>query len=366
MTAGFLRTVPGMITTTSRWLFSLWALMACALLAAGVAVAGDVAKGSVAEREMRLLAEQFPGRMAGTAQELAAAEYLLERFNDMGYEARLQGFPVRYSFHPAGGQTANERDARSANVIAELPGAGDRLIIIGAHYDTAVARNAGQVEAGIGGRALQGVDDNASGVGVVLELAQRLAGTRPEHTIRFMAFGAEEVGLLGARHAVGVMDNDERGRVDLMINIDSIITGDALYVHAGPATYAADPAAGAAREQALQMAAELDIDLHTNPGLNEDYPAGTGCCSDQMAFDEAGITVVNFEATNWRLGDQDGYQQTDISEAFPGGDSWHSVERDSIEHLEAHLPEGRLSYRPAQMVTLLLPLLKQWSGLDDN
>ncbi len=350
----------------SQWLPSMLGVALLLGLAAGASADGLEVKGALAEREMRTLAERFPGRMSGSEQERAAARYLAGRLTEFGYTPKLQEFPVRYSFHPLGGQADDERDALSVNVVAELPGRSDRLVIIGAHYDTAVARTEAQAEAGIGGPQLQGVDDNASGIGVILELAARLAGTEPEHTIRFFAFGSEEVGLLGARHAVSAMEEPERDRVVLMINIDSIITGDSLYVHAGPATYAADRAAGAAREQAREIAAQLGIELRTNPGLNADYPAGTGCCSDQMAFDEAGIPVVNFEATNWTLGDQDGYQQTAIGPGFPAGESWHSVERDRLAHLETHLPAGRLSERPAQLVSILLPLLRQWSGLSTD
>ncbi|TVS10127.1 MAG: aminopeptidase [Wenzhouxiangella sp.] len=322
--------------------------------------------GALAEREMRTLATDFPGRMAGTDQERAAADHLAGRLSDFGYQPELVPFPARYSFHPMGAGHARERAGTSHNVIAERPGRSDRVIIVGAHYDTAVARSLAQAEAGIGGPELQGVDDNASGVGVILELAARLAEEKPEHTIRFIAFGAEETGLLGARHAVSLMSAQERERVLLMINIDSILTGDRLYVHAGPATYAADAGNGRARDRVLALADELGMAVATNPGLNPEYPAGTGCCSDQMAFDEAGIPVISMEATNWRLGDLDGYQQTEISEAFPAGETWHNAQLDRIEYLEAHLPGERLSERPAEVVTLLLAFLREIAGLADE
>ncbi|NDY96501.1 aminopeptidase [Wenzhouxiangella limi] len=319
--------------------------------------------GALAEREMRALAEQFPGRMAGSERERAAAEYLAGRLADFGYEPVLRAFPVTYSFHPLGGGDAREREAVSHNVVAEVAGRSERLIIVGAHYDTAVARNAGQAEAGIGGPALEGVDDNASGTGALLELARRLADAEPEHGIRFIFFGAEEVGLLGARHAVAEMDEQERERVVLMINIDSIITGDRLYVHAGPSTIDSHPIAASTRDEALGIAAGLGIELRTNPGRNADYPEGTGCCSDQAAFDEAGIPVINLEATNWNLGDLDGYQQTEISDAFPAGETWHKARLDRLNYLQTHLPEGRLGQRPAEVVAILLPLIEQLSGL---
>ncbi|HMA98648.1 MAG TPA: hypothetical protein VKO38_04240, partial [Wenzhouxiangella sp.] len=93
-----------------------------------------------------------------------------------------------------------------------------------------------------------------------------------------------------------------------------------------------------------------------------DYPEGTGCCSDQAAFDEEGIPVINIEATNWRLGDLDGYQQTDISDAFPAGETWHSADLDHLEHLSEHLPSERMRERPEQLVQILLSLLQDQAG----
>ena len=45
----------------------------------------------------------------------------------------------------------------------------------------------------------QGADDNASGVGVMLEVAERLAHYKIDYDVVFVAFGAEEAGLQGLR-----------------------------------------------------------------------------------------------------------------------------------------------------------------------
>ncbi len=338
-------------------------LICCLQLAmlAGVAQAEPV--GALAEREMLGLASEFPGRMAGTAQERAAAEYLAGRLRTFGYAVAVEPFAVRYRQVPAGSQTAEDFEGISHNVIADRAGRSGQMIIVGAHYDTAVARTPEQLAEGIGGPGLHGLDDNASGVGVLLELAARLADVEPEHTIRFIAFGAEEVGLQGARQLVAAMPSEARAQVRFMLNIDSLITGDRLYAHAGPSSVAADPAHAGPRDRLLELARELDLPVSTNPGLHPDYPAGTGCCSDHMAFDEAGIAVVNVEATNWRLGDLDGYQQTAVSAAFPAGDSWHRAELDRADYLAEHLPAGRFGERARQVVQLLLALLEDQAGV---
>ncbi len=324
--------------------------------------------GALAEGEIRTLVGQFPGRMGGTPKEAAAAEYLVTRFREFGYAPVVDEFPVSYRFTPEDGGEAQTREGVSRNVIAEIQGQGEGLIIIGAHYDTAVARTPEHAALGIGGAGLEGVDDNASGIAALLELAarmdQRLAGSEPGPTLRFIAFGAEEVGLLGARHAVGELSEAERAALLVMINIDSIVTGDYLYIHAGPSTLSTHPQAAEMRDQVIAIAAELGIEMRLNPGLNPDYPAGTGCCSDQAAFDEAGLPVINIEATNWRLGDLDGYQQTAVSDAFPEGESWHAAGLDQLDHLEANLPDGRLRERPAQVVKVLMELLRSRADLD--
>src|SRR5512141_1474486 len=66
------------------------------------------------------------------------------------------------------------------NVIAELPGkdAPERVLVVGAHYDTVAAT--------------PGADDNASGVAGVLALARELAKRPLGATVRFVAFALEE------------------------------------------------------------------------------------------------------------------------------------------------------------------------------
>ncbi|MEE4295080.1 MAG: M20/M25/M40 family metallo-hydrolase [Wenzhouxiangella sp.] len=353
--------------------FSNSAYFRCAIVALAVCgslqvLASDPVDdfGALAEREIRTLAGQFPGRMGGTPQEAAAADYLVTRLRAFGYAPVVDEFPVNYRFVPEDGEDVEVRQAVSRNIVAEIKGQGEGLIIIGAHYDTAVARRPDDVALGVGGPDLEGVDDNASGVGVLLELAQRLAAYRPEPTVRFIAFGAEEVGLLGARHVVDKLTDAERESLVIMINIDSIVTGDYLYVHAGPSTLSSHPQAAAMRDQAIAIAAELGVEMRINPGLNADYPAGTGCCSDQAAFDEAGLPVINIEATNWRLGELDGFQQTDVSEAFPKGESWHSASLDRLAYLEANLPAGRIRERSAQVVSILMELLRLQADLDNG
>lgn len=81
------------------------------------------------------------------------------------------------------------------SVIATIQGESDEVIVVGGHADSI---------AGWWGRAnahAPGADDNASGTATVTETLKVLAqsGYRPAKTIKFMAYAAEEVGLLGSK-----------------------------------------------------------------------------------------------------------------------------------------------------------------------
>jgi len=99
-----------------------------------------------------------------------------------------------------------KQEVTTQNVIAMLPGSDpvlkNEFIVIGAHYD-----HLGWGGVGSGSRnpdtvaVHNGADDNASGTAAVLEIAERLALAKnaPRRSILFMAFGAEEMGLLGSK-----------------------------------------------------------------------------------------------------------------------------------------------------------------------
>jgi len=73
----------------------------------------------------------------------------------------------------------------------------DQAIIIGAHYDHLGLGEIGSREKRFKGKIHPGADDNASGISVLLELANLLSGSfKPERSIVFVAFSGEESGRL--------------------------------------------------------------------------------------------------------------------------------------------------------------------------
>jgi hypothetical protein len=269
-----------------------------------VPAAGPTA-GTSAYEYLAELSDEIGPRVAGLSSETRAGDRILQWFGDLGYAPDTQEFTYR-----AGGEPH-----RSRNIVAVKPGVSGEQIVIGAHYDCVAA-----------GR---GAFDNASGVALMMQLADALRFVRTPYTLVFVAFGAEEAGMRGSAHYVAEMSEQARADTVLMINFDSVATGDRLYCYSGKD--APWP------QLALRsMARQLGEYILTSPGLNRDHPYGTtGDWSDHVAFERAGIPYLYFEATNWLLGDKDGYLNTTKDH-----DIWHS-RKDTLSYIEQRYP-GRL------------------------
>jgi hypothetical protein len=256
---------------------------------------------------MAHLTETIGQRVAGSPGESEALDYIRAEFLAMGYEPEIQPFSA----------VVGNRVIGSSNVISVLKGKSEREIIVCAHYDS-VAVGRGYV-------------DNASGVGLMLAMAERLRWAGPPFTIRFIAFGAEEVGLKGSLYYAANMSGPEIANTIGVINLDSIVGGDMIYAYGGEGDQ------GWMRDRTQGIAAGMQIDLKTSPGLNPAYPAGTtGDWSDHAPFRELGLAYLYFEATNWDIGDFDGFPQT-----VKFGEIYHTV-NDNFGFLEGEYP-GRVA-----------------------
>lgn len=311
--------------------------------------------GKTADLQTRHIATVFPGRMAGSPAEMLAADYLQQQFALWGYQSDIRRFKTRYLYTTKDGHQ-DWHNVTASQVIAAREGKTPQQIIIMAHLDTFTPLTDNDVNANLGGLTLQGVDDNASGLGVMLELAERMKSVPTHYGIRFIATSGEELGSLGAENILKRMSEKEKKNTLLVINLDNLITGDKLYFNSGKNTPAA--VRKLTRDRALKLARQLGVQASTNPGLNAHYPKGTGCCNDTEPFDKAGIPVLSVETTNWSLGEKDGYQQRAKSKAFPEGSSWHSALIDNQQFLDKALP-GRIEKRSHDVVRVVLPLVKE-------
>lgn len=294
--------------------------------------------GEHANVTLEKLITDYPGRYRGTANFAGAADWMQSQMGN-AYAISRQDF------------TWNAGSRASQNVVAYAAGTKAQYVVIGAHFDTFFGRP-----------ALQGLDDNGSGASVLTEVAKNLGGLQLENGLQIVGFGAEEEGLRGSRAFVNSLSASQRENMLAMINLDSLITGDMMYAHAGQNS-TANPALASLREHTMQIAKELNINLFTNPGLDPKYPAGTGCCSDGEAFEPLNIPILYIEATNWELGDLDGYTQTD-NPAIPGGSTWHDPNEDNKTVLTNAFGQERIDQRLRDYSRLLSRLVLELTNAD--
>jgi aminopeptidase YwaD len=235
------------------------------------------------------------GRRAGTAGETKALVYLeeqlgllnLEAFGDNGYwqmfsipsmkEKIING---RALFRP------DETDSLrmpAANILAGLPGKNqEEAIIISSHYDHLGIYN---------GKLCSGANDNASGVGCILQVMRRLVrdycqGIRPQLNIVAAFWGAEEMGYLGSKHFVK-NSAIPLSNLKALINYDTVGNGekkDFILWSAGNS-----PLIENMKEAIARNGATLDPD------------SGHGHQSDEAAFSGTGIPAVTMLSKDWLI-----------------------------------------------------------------
>lgn len=237
-------------------------------MAAGCADDGEpYDPDALRERVARLASAELDGRAAGSPGDGAARAYLADRFRCLGLVPAGDGGAYAQPFVADGHPTAN--------LIGYLPGDGAAaardIIVVGAHHDH------------LGGGHL-GANDNASGTAALLAIAQALHQRgKPRRTIAFVAFGGEELGLLGseyfAAHPPAALPLD---RIVYDVNLDMV----GSYAQAG-AVYAMGTFRGLPATSIVRALAAEHRALHVGTG-------GRGVGSDHEAFCRAGVPYVFF------------------------------------------------------------------------
>ena len=183
----------------------------------------------------------------GGSSRLSIPVLLVSRsLGDVLREAAEQGEPVTLEVERAG-------RASSANVLGLIPGTdpelADEYVVVGAHYDHVGISRKGSV--------MNGADDNASGTAGVMEIAEAVAygEIRPRRSILFAAWGAEEVGLVGARAFIEQPPIPHE-RIVAYVNLDMISRNDPADLDL---ICASDTLAGWGKEAAAQHGFQPDV-----------------------------------------------------------------------------------------------------------
>ena len=137
-----------------------------------------------------LASDALAGRDGATRGDTLASDFILGQMKKLGLEPLKQQFNVK------------KGDINTFNVYGSVPGRSGKYVVVGAHYD-----HLGMGGQGSGSRRIDtlaihnGADDNASGVAGMLYLAKQFAKAKDlEHGVIFVAFGAEERGVVGGSH----------------------------------------------------------------------------------------------------------------------------------------------------------------------
>lgn len=162
-----------------------------------------------------LSSDQLGGRETGSPGNDMARRYIEQRFDSLGLQmfgdSYLQPFDQAIT---TGESTADTVIAN--NIIGYVEGDvyPDSYIVVTAHYDH-LGRD--------GDTIYNGADDNASGVGGLMAAAEYFSENRPDHSMIFIGFDAEEKGLAGARYFVNnpAVPQDQ---ILMNVNMDMIST----------------------------------------------------------------------------------------------------------------------------------------------
>ena len=231
------------------------------------------------------------GRRAGSTGEAKVATYLINQLRSLGLKPLgengrfTQAFTIpaetetmvngRLTFRPD-----NQAGLRSpcVNVLGCLEGTKpEETICLSAHYD-----HLGVFE----GRLYPGANDNASGVGCVLDVVRRLVseGSTPKRSVAIVFWSAEEMGFLGSSYFVQ-HPTIPLARLVAVINADTVGNGTigdfALWANgANIVVRALQQAAAKAKAWAV-------------------LTAGGGHNSDQISFAQEGIPAATLMAREW-------------------------------------------------------------------
>jgi aminopeptidase YwaD len=229
---------------------------------------------ATAVRVVRHLAGVIGPREATGRAYARAADWVQGELEGLGYDVARQGFDV-----PAGESWGVPVPAgRSVNVVATPVGFDPSRphLVVGAHLDT-VPR-------------APGAEDNASGVGVLLAVAEAVAQRRTRLPVVLVAFGAEEPRgpgdddhHYGSRRYAAEMGPRERTAMRAMVSLDRVGVGATVPV--GSAT-ASDPV-----QRALLAAAR-------SAGVRA-VAVAEQRSSDHWSFVRAGLPAARLGSTSY-------------------------------------------------------------------
>ncbi|WP_206810920.1 M28 family metallopeptidase [Paradesulfitobacterium ferrireducens] len=241
-----------------------------------------------------LTSPDLGGRRAGSVGEGKAAGYLIQEMAGLGLvpmgspkQDGKPGFAHAFTIPEAAATVVERRlvlrpqaglKIPALNLLGAVPGErAQEIIMICAHYD-----HLGIYQ----GKLYPGANDNASGVGCVLEVMRRLVREeiKPKRTVVAAFWSAEEMGFLGSQAFV---ENPRfpLERLVAVFNVDTVGNGPA-----GDFMLWAD---------GLNSAAKVMADAAAQAGASASLGPTNGHNSDHISFARKGIPAVTLLSRSW-------------------------------------------------------------------
>lgn len=270
-----------------------------------------------------LSADDMEGRSADRPAMAKAREYVEKRFKEVGLKPIGNGFGQEFEIKQRGSREV----LRGVNFVGQIKGKkkADKYIVITAHYDHVGIED---------GQVYNGADDNASGTAALFAIPSYFKEHRPEHSLIFAAFDAEEKGLMGSRHFVANLPVKKES-ILLNINMDMISRNDKgeLYA-AGTFHY---PQFKSALEAAAKNSKLKLLTGHDDPKLGRDDWTNQ---SDHASFHREKIPFIYFGVEDHR----DYHRPTDDFANIQPEFYVRAVETiiEAVQNFDKTLPDGRI------------------------
>ncbi len=245
----------------------------------------EITKNEIYDHLAFLTSEKNAGRLPGEKTNRKIVRYIIKDFKDSGIKPFKTGYKQSFDAKIRVYKDEPEKPAvKTWNVIGYLEGNDPVLkneyIVLGAHYDH-LGKGGPSSKSPKRNAIHYGADDNASGAAALLEISEKLAAQKKQlkRSIIFIAFGAEEQGLLGSKYFTE-HPTVPLSQIKLMINLDMVgrLNKQNQVYMGGAGTFPGG------------------VDLMTNEGkamgLNPVVHAGSVGGSDHVSFYKKKISVL--------------------------------------------------------------------------
>ena len=221
--------------------------------------------GQHLEALQRIADDNDGNRASGTSGYEASARYVEEQLRAAGYNPVRQDFSFR-------GEGRNGKRVESFNILADTAGSAENTVVVGGHLDSV--------------REGPGINDNASGVAAMLEIARWLkeSGVTPVNRVRFAFWGAEEDGLYGSQHYVDELGRAGKAQTAANLNVDMLASPNGVRsIHDGDGSDFGD--AGPSGSKQIEEVFFRFFEENSLPAETTPFDGG----SDYDPFLQAGI-----------------------------------------------------------------------------